>query len=66
MRDYRWMNTERRRSLVLRDGNPKQSDISIAKYGMGTKEVPQSENPRKNYQIEKLIFFGIGEAHSTA
>jgi len=27
------------RSLVLRDGNPKQPDISIAKFGMETREV---------------------------
>jgi hypothetical protein len=30
---------ERGRSLVLRDGNPKQPDISIAKFGRVTREV---------------------------
>ncbi|GAJ22711.1 unnamed protein product, partial [marine sediment metagenome] len=38
----RWINTERGRSLVLRDGNPKQPDISIAKFGHGTREVGEA------------------------
>jgi len=43
-RDYRWINTERGRSFVLRDGNPKQPDISIAKFGKGTREVGEAHS----------------------
>ena len=35
---------ERGRSLVLRNGNPKQPDISIAKFGEGTREVGEAHS----------------------
>ena len=43
-RDYRWMNTERGRSLVLRTGNTKQLDISIAKFEKETREVGEAHS----------------------
>ena len=42
--DYRWIVTERGRSLVLRNGDPKQPDISIAKFGKGTREVGRAHS----------------------
>jgi len=38
-RGYRWIITERGRSLVLTDGNLKQADISIAKFSRESREV---------------------------
>jgi len=35
---------ERGRSLVSKNGNPKQPDISIAKFGMGTREVGEAHS----------------------
>ena len=35
---------ERGRSLVLKDGNLKQPDISIAKFGRGTREAGEAHS----------------------
>lgn len=43
-RGYRWKPAERGRSLVSRNGNPKQPDISIAKLGKGTREVGEAHS----------------------
>ncbi len=53
---------ERGRSLVLRNGNPKQSDISIAKFGKGTREVGEAHSTvrpkgQHNLWLGKGLYF---------
>ena len=43
-RGYRWKITERGRSLILRNGNSKQTDISIAKFGKEIREVGEAHS----------------------
>lgn len=61
-RDYRWITSKRGRSLVLRNGNPKQPDISIAKFGMGTGEVGEAHSTvlpkgQQNLWLGKGLYF---------
>jgi hypothetical protein len=54
-RGYRWKITERGRSLVLKDGNFKQPNISIAKFGMGTREVGGAHST-DDYRDNKTLY----------
>ena len=46
---------ERGRSLVLGNGNPKQPDISIAKFGKGTREVGGAHSTY-DYRDNKTLY----------
>jgi hypothetical protein len=54
-RGYRWIITERGRSLILRNGNPKQPDISIAKFGKEIREVG-GVHSTNNYRDNKTLY----------